>query len=90
MQWYFGIPKKMDCQVVQESCPRIPPVCINIWLPQFLSVQQAGAGGWSWNGVREKHCYLAGAGGRSWNDVRKKYCTAGAPAEQPNTVKGTK
>jgi len=57
---------------------------------QFLSVQQAGAGGWSWNGVREKHCYLAGAGGRSWNDVRKKYCTAGAPAEQPNTVKGTK
>ena len=42
--------------------------------------------GWSWNGVREKHCYLTGAGGWSWNDVRKKYCRAGAPAEQPNTV----
>ena len=23
-------------------------------------VWQAGAGGWSWSGVREKHCYLAG------------------------------
>ena len=23
-------------------------------------VRQAGAGGWSWSGVREKHCYLAG------------------------------
>ena len=23
-------------------------------------VRQAGAGGWSWSGVREKHCYLTG------------------------------
>ena len=23
-------------------------------------VRQAGAEGWSWSGVREKHCYLAG------------------------------
>jgi len=23
-------------------------------------VDSAGAGGWSWNCVREKHCYLAG------------------------------
>jgi len=23
-------------------------------------VRQAGAGGWSWCGVREKHCYMAG------------------------------
>ena len=38
-------------------------------------VRQAGAGGWSWCGVREKHCYLAG--GWSWSDVRGKYCSAG-------------
>jgi len=24
-------------------------------------VRQAGAGGWSWSGVREKYCYLAGS-----------------------------
>jgi hypothetical protein len=23
-------------------------------------VQQAGVGGWTWSGVREKYCYLAG------------------------------
>ena len=45
-------------------------------------VRQAGAGGWSWNGVREKHCYLAGAGDWSWNDVRKKYCRL---EHQPNS-----
>ena len=24
-------------------------------------VRQVGAGGWSWSGVREKHCYLTGS-----------------------------
>ena len=24
------------------------------------SVRQAGVGGWSWSGVREKYCYLTG------------------------------
>ena len=38
-------------------------------------VRQAGAGGWSWSGVREKHYYLAG--GWSWSGVRGNYCSAG-------------
>ena len=33
------------------------------WLTFYIfnhCVRQAGAGGWSWSGVREKYCYLAG------------------------------
>jgi len=29
-------------------------------LVMFHRIRQAGARGWSWSGVREKHCYLAG------------------------------
>ena len=29
-------------------------------LDRHHRVRQAGAGGWSWSGVREKYCYLAG------------------------------
>jgi len=32
-------------------------------------VRQAGAGGWSWNSVREKYCYLAGG----WRIVLERY-----------------
>ena len=32
-------------------------------------VRQTGAGGWSWNSVREKYCYLAGG----WRIVLERY-----------------
>jgi len=37
------------------------------------SEDEAGAGGWSWNAVRGKHC----SAGWSWRNVRKKNCRAG-------------
>ena len=46
-----------------------------------LFIRQTGAGGWSWNSMREKYYYLARAGGWSWNDTRKNNCTAEAAAE---------
>ena len=52
--------------------------------PHTNCVRQAGAGGWSWSVVREKHCYLAG--GWSWRDVRRIHCSAGVLYHQPNTV----
>ena len=33
---------------------------VNLLLTHKDRVQQAGAGGWSWSGVREKYYYLAG------------------------------
>jgi hypothetical protein len=49
-------------------------------------VRQTGAGGWSWSGVREKHC----SAGWNWRLELEKYekeimygCSAG---HQPNTV----
>ena len=39
----------------------------------FYRGRQAGAGGWSWNGVREKYYWT----GWSWSNVRGKNCSAG-------------
>ena len=47
---------------VQSDCrqPFTIPLITFINHKDIHCVRQAGAGGWSWSGVREKHCYLAG------------------------------
>ena len=68
-RWLFGV-MSGDCALGLDSMN---------WSPSKLyssctihRVRQAGAGGWSWSAVREKHC----SAGWSWRNVRKKYCSS--------------
>jgi len=44
-------------------------------------VRQAGAGGWSWSAVREKHCYLAGGWRLELEECEREILEGKPPAE---------
>ena len=52
---------KQNIKVAYGIVNELQPLCFqtdsNI---EYHRVRQAEARGWSWSGVREKHCYLAG------------------------------
>ena len=50
------------------------------------SVRWAGAGGWCWSGVREKHCWLAGGWRLVLERCEKKTLLSWRRVELPNTV----
>jgi len=57
-----------------------------IFIKKNYSVRWAGAGGWCWNDVKEKYCWLAGGWRLVLERCEKKTLLSWRLVELPNTV----